>query len=315
MSPDHPEPAPPLEPEDLALESTLTRLRPRGATPDFLDRLLYHLELTVSDDTAASSPDSPPMPLDASLLAFEHELRALRPLDMDFPTGQRVLQALAREMTPAAPPAFSVLTGADRSAPPRRQWAAALPWAAAAALVAVSWVALPYLRTSGHIASATDTGLIPFAPHTGEKGSVALVFPTPGRPDPFRMPFGDKLDAGTLKSGNDAWSPRAPTIPEATSPYGHLDVTTFDLPDEYCAKLGIKNGIGILSMGAGGPASTQGLEVGDIILRINGAPVSTADEFSVMIKNSAPGSTITLKVLRGRLIGEIPVRLASAPSA
>lgn len=335
MSPDHPEPAPPLEPEDLTLESSLRLLRPPVVPDAFLDRLLTRLELAVADDHALATSDSPPMPLDSSLLAFEHELRALRPLDMDFPTGQRVLRALEREMTPALPaaaatPTFPVLTGSPRSAP-RRKWAAAMPWAAAAALVALGWVALPLLspRTTPGLARASEGGLIPYASSSGEKGSVFPVFPTKPGNEVFGTPHGQFFNpaSSTRSLGNleapapygypNGWGMRgtAWSIPEATSPYGYLNLDLFDLPQEYCEKLGISHGVGIMRMGEGGPASTQGLEVGDIIMRINGAPVSTADEFSVMVKNSEPGSVIILEVMRGRLTGKLRVRLGSAPNA
>jgi membrane-associated protease RseP (regulator of RpoE activity) len=258
------------------------------------------------------------MPLDSSLLAFEKELRSLRPMEMDFPTGQQVWRALEREMSPAsaAPPALHLLEGTKpaASAATHSKWNHLSPWAAAAALVLASWVALPHLpHRSTTIAAATETakaGLIPYADRTSEKGSVAPVFPV----SPKLAVFGDpasQLVAGNLqRTGLPSVS-----IPEATSPYGLLDVDTFDLPEDYCRARGLQHGVALRRVGLGGPASTHGLEVGDIIIRINGAPVSTSEDFAVMVKNSAPGSVMTLKVLRGRLLGEIPVRLGSAPSA
>jgi len=309
MSPDHHEPAPPLQPEDLTLEASLHGLRPRVAPTDFLDRLLYHLELSASDEVAVSAANSPPMPLDASLLAFEHELRSLRPLDIDFPTGQRVLRALEAEMAPAAP-AFEVLGGQSRPAPTRNRWAAATPWATAAALVAAAWVVMPHIpRTTTGPVVVTHANLIPFA---GEKGSVVPVFPVSPRSVHFGSP-NYQLFAGD----KGAPSMRSLTIPEAPAPQAEaqLDVSIFNLPEEYRHRLGITHGVAISGLGEGGPASTHGLEIGDIILRLNGAPVGSTEELSVMIKNSAPGSIVTLQVLRGRLIGDIRVRLETAPSA
>lgn len=314
MSSDHPEPAPPLEPEDHALETSLHALRPRTVAPIFLDHLLNHLELVVSDELAASSPDSPPMPLDASLLAFEHELRSLRPVDFDFPTGQRVLTALQQEMNATSPAAaaFSALPGLQRPASRTRWSSPAMPWAAAAALVAASWIALPYLpRAGGGMARANDSGLIPFASRSGEKGSVALVFPVQPQNQIFGTPGGQPVNA----ERNPGSPLRSFSIPEATSQYGLLGVDSFNLPPEYCEKVGIAQGVGVLYVVNGGPAWTHGVEAGDIILRINGAPVSAVDELAVMVKNSVPGTTMTLRVLRGRAVMDISVRLGSAPSA
>ena len=321
MSHDTPEPAPALEPEDITLAASLRPLRPQPLPTRLLNLIISRLECSFSDHTAAQDTGSPPMPLDSSLLAFEKELRSLRPMEMDFPTGQQVWRALEREMTPASPSpaALHILEGAKTTstatpAAPDRKWNQLRPWAAAAALVLASWVALPHLpHRSTTTAAATQTaktGLIPYADRTTEKGSVAPVFPV----SPKLAVFGDpasQLVAGNLqRTGLPSVS-----IPEATSPYGLLDVDTFDLPEDYCRARGLQHGVALRRVGLGGPASTHGLEVGDIIIRINGAPVSTSEDFAVMVKNSAPGSVMTLKVLRGRLLGEIPVRLGSAPSA
>lgn len=317
MSHDTPEPAPALEPEDIALAASLRPLCPQPLPTSLLNLIISRLECSFSDHTAAQDTGSPSMPLDSSLLAFEKELRSLRPMEMDFPTGQQVWRALEREMSPAsaAPPALHLLEGTKPTASTatHSKWNHLRPWAAAA-LVLASWIALPHLpHRSTTIAAATETakaGLIPYADRTSEKGSVAPVFPV----SPKLAVFGDpasQLVAGNLqRTGLPSVS-----IPEATSPYGLLDVDTFDLPEDYCRARGLQHGVALRRVGLGGPASTHGLEVGDIIIRINGAPVSTSEDFAVMVKNSAPGSVMTLKVLRGRLLGEIPVRLGSAPSA
>jgi len=325
MSPDHPDSAPPLEAEDFALESSLRSLVPRPPHPHFLNHLFAHLEQSAHDEAAASSPDSPPMPLDASLLAFENELRLLRPLDMDFPTGQRVLQALEREIAAVQPSAPPILAAFPPLSPPhappnpaafqRQRWSTAGSWTAAAALVALGWVALPYLPHAGDeiMAAAPTSGLIPFAP-SGEKGTVAMVFPKEPRqevfrPDPSRAAGGSWLIPNTRE-------PRAFSIPEATAPLeGLLDVNSVVLPSEDCRRIGITHGVAILSVGQGGPACTHGLQKGDIILRINGAPVTTVDELSVIVRNSAPGSIAIFRIFRGHEFLELPIRLGVAPSA
>jgi|GEM_PF-2532442 len=313
MSPDHPEPAPPLEREDLALEDTLRALRPRPVPPVLLTRLIDHLELAAADDAALTDSNSIPMPLDSSLLAFESELRALRPLDLDFPTGQQVLRALEREMTPAASPAapaFRVLDGPPAAS--RRKWTAAMPWAAAAALVAVGWMVRPLSprETESGVAGSQDQGLIPYASSPGKKGTVSPVFPVTARPEIFGAPQYQVIGAET-----SAVADRSVIIPQATSPYGFLGVSAIELPEDYCQKIGIRHGVGLGWLAPAGPAMTHGLDVGDIILRINGAPVSSSDELTVMIKNSTPGSPMVMTILRGRMQFEVRVRLGSAPSA
>ena len=186
MSHDTPEPAPALEPEDIALAASLRPLRPQPLPTRLLNLIISRLECSFSDHTAAQDTGSPSMPLDSSLLAFEKELRSLRPMEMDFPTGQQVWRALEREMSPAsaAPPALHLLEGTKptASAATHSKWNHLSPWAAAAALVLASWIALPHLpHRSTTIAAATETakaGLIPYADRTSEKGSVAQSSPS-----------------------------------------------------------------------------------------------------------------------------------------
>ena len=316
MSPDPAEPAPPLQPEDMSLEAQLATLPLRPPHPDFLDRLLYHLELTACDELAASAPDSPPMPLDATLLAFESELRALKPLEIDFPTGQRVLQAIASEMAPAAP-AFSIVPPAAGTSPAaaapapaasqRRRWSPAAPWAAAAALVAASWLAFPHLpRNPG--ATTAHHSFIPYAADPGNRASVDIVYPV----NPGVRYFGPHPGLQTVDTNSERASVIA--IPEARARYAFLGVDTFDVSPEDLQKFKLPYGVGISRLEPGGPAATQGLEPGDVILRLNGAPVPSADDFAAMVKNSAPGSTLTLTLFRRNIIGNLTVRLGSAPS-
>lgn len=311
MSPDHPEPAPPLQPEDLALEASLRGLRPRPASPPFLDHLLAHLECAAFDEAAASSPDSPPMPLDASLLAFESELRTLQPLEMDFPTGQRVLRALEFESAALAPPTLTALPGTGR---PRQstRWSATMPWAAAAALVVAGWIVLHHLPRSGAtIASSVNSGLIPVVPPDGGKGSVALVFPVAPRNQILSSPGGQPISVDHTHNP----AVRTVSVPEATPLSGLLDVEGFDLSPDFLQSAGIAQGVGINRVGPGGPAALHGLMDGDTILRINGAPVDSVECLSVMIRNSRPGAEVTLRILRGRDIFDLRVRLGAAPSA
>lgn len=315
MSPENPEPAPPLLPEDLALESSLHAVRPFPAASGFLDRLLIHLECAAAEQTDASSPDSPPMPLDASLLAFESELRALRPLDVDFPTGQRVLNALHYEMTALAPSPLTVLSGtAQQSQPPQRhnRWAAAKPWAAAAALVAAGWFALPHVPYHGsNFASHADPGLIPILTPASQKGSVSVVFPATPLNQVFASPGGQPFSTGH----EAAPMLRSVSFSKPVPLLGLLGVQPCELTADEHQSLGIEHGALIGQVFDNGPAHAYGLKAGDIIMRINGAPVFSGADLPVMVRNSSPGARAILDVLRNGRIIKLSVRFGAAPSA
>ncbi len=61
------------------------------------------------------------------------------------------------------------------------------------------------------------------------------------------------------------------------------------------------------------PASRAGLSAGDIILAVNGRPVTNNDELSLTISMLNPGATVRLRVLRGGVQREIPVTLGEEP--
>jgi putative serine protease PepD len=64
----------------------------------------------------------------------------------------------------------------------------------------------------------------------------------------------------------------------------------------------------------GGPAAKAGLRAGDVIVAVDGAPVTTADELIVAIRRHSPGQRLTLTYLRGGARRTATVVLGSARS-
>ena len=254
------------------------------------------------------------MPLEPELLELENELRTLVPLEMDFTTAQRLTRAIEGELrAEPAPHGWQVLEGrpqprpaVDSASPARRWW----PWAAAAA-VAIGG----FMWTKGPDGSST-AGLAGTAPnHTAARGTVEQVFPkTPAIPALNFGPHGTEIGAMVTDSHAVQPTRRAP-LPEATSPYGFPNVTVVELPENYCREVGIESGVWVKAMGADGPAARQGIEVNDFILRVDGQRVTTGAGFVEMIRKASPGTEVTLTILRGQMIGDIRVRVGSAPSA
>ena len=143
---------------------------------------------------------------------------------MDFTTAQRLTRAIEGELrAEPAPHGWQVLEAALEPRPaavpasPARRW---WPWAAAAA-VAIGG----FLWTKGPDRSST-AGLAGTAPNqTAARGTVEQVFPkAPAVP---ALNFGpDGTEIGAMVTDSHAVQPtrRAP-LPEATSPYGFLNVT------------------------------------------------------------------------------------------
>ena len=84
--------------------------------------------------------------------------------------------------------------------------------------------------------------------------------------------------------------------------------------------LGIEDGVVISSVFPGSPAEQAGLNsfrnltnYGDVIIGINGLPVSTMEDMVGCFNSVKPGDTVTLSVLRDRNTIEIEVTLAAWP--
>ena len=70
----------------------------------------------------------------------------------------------------------------------------------------------------------------------------------------------------------------------------------------------------IASVEPGSPADRAGLKQGDIILQLNGNPVTDSRELSLKISMMSPGAKVSLKVLRNGNEMEIPATLGEMPS-
>jgi S1-C subfamily serine protease len=86
-----------------------------------------------------------------------------------------------------------------------------------------------------------------------------------------------------------------------------------DLPVEYGALIGTTTGSGD-AIFPGSPAEDAGLQVGDIIVSVNGEQITADTELSTLILPHAPGDTITLRVLRDNSTREVEVTLGALPA-
>ena len=63
-----------------------------------------------------------------------------------------------------------------------------------------------------------------------------------------------------------------------------------------------------------GPAATAGIAPGDVILEVDGRPVTQSDELIVAIRAKAPGDTVVLRVRSGNDERDVPIVLSTATS-
>jgi serine protease Do len=101
----------------------------------------------------------------------------------------------------------------------------------------------------------------------------------------------------------------------------YLGIVPQDVTPAIAKAFGVKEFTGALvgDVTAGSPAQKAGLKNGDIILELNGKPVTDANELRMNISMMAPGTAVNLKVLRDgadrnltATLGELPTEHASA---
>jgi serine protease Do len=62
------------------------------------------------------------------------------------------------------------------------------------------------------------------------------------------------------------------------------------------------------------PGSKAGLEVGDVVVAVNGEEITDSGHFRLRVSRTAPGSTIKLRINRNGQNREVPVTLAALPN-
>ena len=98
---------------------------------------------------------------------------------------------------------------------------------------------------------------------------------------------------------------------------GHLGVAIQSVDADMAKAFGLSQGGGALvaEVTPGSPAAKAGIERGDVILELNGQTVNGPDDLSVRIAETAPGTTVHLKISRNGQMKEISVPLGKFSEA
>ncbi len=83
------------------------------------------------------------------------------------------------------------------------------------------------------------------------------------------------------------------------------------LDKDAAAALGTKNGALITSVEEGSPAAAAGLRRGDAVVRLDGSPVSDADELRFLLRDVPAGSRVSLGIVRGKEKIDVPITAAA----
>ncbi|HEY6922746.1 MAG TPA: trypsin-like peptidase domain-containing protein [Steroidobacteraceae bacterium] len=95
---------------------------------------------------------------------------------------------------------------------------------------------------------------------------------------------------------------------------GWIGIVPEDVSDEQAAQLGLaQGGVLLANFYLGSPAQQAGLQPGDLLLAINGTTLTSSQDALGRIANTKPGSTVTIKALRGRRTVEIKAQVSERP--
>jgi len=95
---------------------------------------------------------------------------------------------------------------------------------------------------------------------------------------------------------------------------GWIGIVPEDITDEQASQLGLaQGGVLIANLYVGSPAQQAGLEPGDLLLAMGGAPLHSAQDALARIANEKPGAVLAIKVLRGRRTLETKAHVSERP--
>jgi S1-C subfamily serine protease len=79
-------------------------------------------------------------------------------------------------------------------------------------------------------------------------------------------------------------------------------------------KLGVDEGVLVLSVAPQSPAARAGMRRGDVIVSLEGEPVNTVEDLYAALRNYEPGDTVSVTVVRGGKRSDVSITVATLPS-
>lgn len=79
----------------------------------------------------------------------------------------------------------------------------------------------------------------------------------------------------------------------------YFGIKSMDITGEALEELDIENGIAVTEVFANSPAYQSGIQVGDIIVSVNGEEIATVKDFQKMLLETEPNDVLSIKLQRG----------------
>ncbi|HVY83212.1 MAG TPA: DegQ family serine endoprotease [Steroidobacteraceae bacterium] len=94
---------------------------------------------------------------------------------------------------------------------------------------------------------------------------------------------------------------------------GYLGVSTQELTSDLAKEFGVDHGAIVTEVARGTPAEKAGFKTGDVITKINGTEIRDPERLALSVSRFAPGTPITVTVLRDGKPRDLKATLASLP--
>jgi serine protease Do len=87
-----------------------------------------------------------------------------------------------------------------------------------------------------------------------------------------------------------------------------------DLDPPTAAEYGAHMGTLVRQLAPGGPAERAGLEIQDVVTAVDGSPISTMHELTMLVRRHDPGDKVQLTVMRSGEVRVVDIELGVAPT-
>jgi len=106
-------------------------------------------------------------------------------------------------------------------------------------------------------------------------------------------------------------------MPQAVAERPYIGVILDPLPELLVDHLRLQDGEGVLisEIVAGGPAEAAGLEVNDLVVKVDGKKVGSRDEVRAIVETHGVGDEVKLEIVHHGERDEVTVKLGAAPQA
>ena len=104
-----------------------------------------------------------------------------------------------------------------------------------------------------------------------------------------------------------------PQLRKGDVTHGWLGIRTLTLTRTGARALGVESGLVVIQVAPASPAARAGMRPGDVVLGIAGGSPAVAKEVHRRVRNTSPGTRVTLRVWRDQTQIEMPVDVGTRP--